>query len=405
MAQDIREILNVNIDSPYWDEALEEATKMPQVPQWLTADFISKLEKDFSILGDHTQAAMLAREQVVQTPELCLLAKTLYYIICKKQGFSKLFPQFALLEAPEGAQPLGYDFVGLFPILAHVRLYDQELTNRGVEHDIIFDTFNFLRGSINGSCERVGRPSFDKAAFSIYGAYLYNYTLWIGRLRFEIHPNSNRNASIFADKAGKLCTLMCDTVLHRNGNVLGAVGYEEEEQSFDADFLETDAYYEGYAVDPATGLAGNVRTRLAKADWKPVMVPGDTLIKVHIPSMGKLLKEDCDAAYERAQQVFKKCFPEHDFRGFICNTWLLCPAMRTFLKKDSNIVLFQDKYTVFPAKNMAPDVFLYVYGLRVSSAAEVDPASLPENNSMQRGVKKLLLEGTYIHQFNGFIPF
>ena len=405
MAQDIREILNVNIVSPYWDEVLEEAVEMPDVPEWLTADFISKLEKDFSILGDHAQAAMQAREQVVKTPELCLFAKILYCIMCKKQGFSKLFSQFALPEAPEGAQPLGYDFVGLFPILAHVRLYDQELTQRGVEHDIIFDTFNFLRGSIKGCCERAGRPCFDKAAFSIYGAYLYNHTLWIGRLRFELHPNSNRNARIFAGKDGTLCTLMCDTVLHRNGNVLGAIGYEDEEGAYEADYRETEQYYEGYAVDPETGLAGKVRTRLAKEDWKPVMVPGDTLIKVHIPNMGKLLKEDCDAAYARAQETFTKCYPEYDFKGFVTHTWFLGPALEPALREGSNIKNFRNYFEIFPAKSNGNDVFQYVYRQNVKTPAEVAIDELPEDNSLRKGIKDQLQKGNYIYEFNGFMRF
>lgn len=406
MIRDIREILNLNIDSPFWEATLEEANKMPHEPQWLTADFICTLEKDFSLLGEYTQAVIQAREQVVQTPALCLLAKVLYCIMGKKQGFGRSFCQFALPEAPADAQSrLGYDFVGLFPILAHVRLYALELSQRGVSHDIIRDSFNFLRSSIKSSCQRAQRPCYDKAAFSIYGVYLYCDILWIGRLRFEIHPNSNRNAHIFADKDGNLCTLMCNTVLHRSGNVLGAIGYEDTEGSYEANFCETDRYYEGYAVDPETCLACNTRTRLEKAQWWPVMVPGDTLIKVHIPATGKLLKEECDASYELAKRTFTKCFPEYDFKGFVCNCWMLCPSLRSFLSKDSNIIQFQDKYTIFPAKNMATDAYLYVYGLRVSTAAEVDAFGLPEKNSMQRGIKKLLLEGTYVHQFNGFIPF
>ena len=60
---------------------------------------------------------------------------------------------------------------------------------------------------------------------------------------------------------------------------------------------------------------------------------------------------------------------------------------------------------LIPARNDAPDVFLYVYGMNVKSAAEVDATTLPETNSLQRGVKKLLQEGIYIHQYHGFIPF
>lgn len=403
MNQDIRQILNITFESPYWDETLEQAKAMDAVPQWLTEDFVAQVEKDYAIAGDYISAVMKAREQVVENEALCLLAKVIYGIIGKRKGFSASFPNITLPEGDENNP--GYDFVALFPVLAHLRHTEKELMGRGVTFDIIYDTAGFLRYAVKSSTERKQRPCYDKSGFSIYNICVYGSQFSIGRLRFEIHPDSNRNAKIFADKDGNLCTLMHDTVIHRNGNVLGAIGYEDEDGAYSADFLETDSYYEGYPVNSETGLVEHNRIQLPKDQWKIVMEPGDTLVKVHIPNMGKLLPEACEDAFTRARAIFSKGFPEYDFKGFVCNCWMLSPALRSILKEDSNIIHFQHRFAVFPAKNMAPDVFLYVFGLRISSAAEVDPASLPENNSMQRGVKKLLLDGTYIHQFNGFIPF
>lgn len=403
---DIRKVLNIEIDSPFWEEAHAKAQATSELPDWLTDRYIADLERDFSLFGSNLDLILQALCQVRETPALCQLAKILCHIIGKKRSFSQSFSRFSLPKSPEHCNSfLGYHYVGLFPILAHVRPFCLELAERGITADIMYDTLSFLRANIQQSFEQTELPRFGKSFFSIFRVYIYTNFLWIGRLRFEIHPDSDRKVKAFADSGGNIRLLMCDTTLHASGAILGAAGCTDEAGAFDADFLETENYYEGYAVNSKTHLAEATRIRLAKSDWTCILQPGDTLLKVHIPSKGRLLKADCDAAYERAKTVFQNSYPEYVFKGFICNSWLLCPTLASFLRKDSNIVLFQETYHIFPAKNTATDVFLYVFGLEVSSADELDLPSLPEGNSLQRGVKKLLLEGTYFHQFNGFIPF
>ena len=402
---DIRQKLNIELESPFFDEALETAKAMPAVPQWLTPEFIYEFEKDYDILGQYKDAVVRAAGLVAQDADLCLLAKVLFCIVAKKQVYSKSFTALTLPEAPEGAQPEGYALLALLPILGNARLFADDLIRRGVPQDVIFDSFYFLRYRVKNHAEQNVPPYYDKAAFSMYGMHVYNNNIEVGRLRYEIHHGFDRNVKVFADGNGNVRILMCDVTLHAKGHILGVVGYTDEEGAYDANFVETEDYYEGYAVDSATGLAQNTRTRLSKKDWKLILQSGDTILKVHVRGGQKLLKEDCDISYARAKDIFQRCFPEYNFKGFVCNTWLLCPVMGRFLKKDSNIMQFQQPYHLFPAKNNAPDVFGYVYGLSVTSAADVDPETLTEDNSMQRGVKQLLKEGIYIHQFNGFIPF
>ncbi len=400
MDKDICKTLGVFIESPYWEEALAQAEAQPELPQWLTADYVCRIDDAYCLLGDKRDLVLTALEQVVKSPALCTFAKALYHIIGKKKGYSAAFTRLTLPKA----DTLGGNLVGLFPILGHIAPSCEALSRRGVPADVIYDTLTFLRNNL-AECLKTDFPRFGESDFSIYPAHLYTNALWIGRLRFEIHPNADRNAAVFANKDDNLCILLRDTPLHASGNRLGAIGFTDEAGSFDANFVETDSYYEGYAVSPETCLAEISRTRLSKNEWQCIFAPGDTLLKVHIPNTGKLLDADCEAAYARAREIFTACYPEYTFNGFICCSWLLCPALADFLKPDANIVKFQKRYAIFPGKNTAADVFLYVFNKTVSSADEVDFKTLPEENSMQRGIKKLLLDGKYIHQYHGFIPF
>lgn len=405
MDQDVRQVLNVKIESPFWEEALQKAQAAPAMPQWLTKSFLMDLEQDFSLFGTLQDPVFQAASQVAQTPELCLFAKILYYILEKRCNYSNAFSAFSLPDAPEGSSlTLGYDYACLFPILAHVRIYTRELESRGVSLPLIYDTLTFLRRNIAESCKIKGKPYFTQDCFSIFHNYIYTGFLWFGRLRFEILPHSAYPVKAFARADGTVCLLMCNTTLHASGNILGSIGCTHTEGAFEAAFEETDDYYEGYAVSKETHLAETKRTRLSKAEWKCILEPGDAILKVHIPYGGKLTKADCENAYAEAPQVFQKCFPEYDFKGFLCRSWLLCPLFADFLPKASNIVQFQEKYHIFPAKSAATDVFLYVFNQEVTSADDVEFSQLAEDTSMMRGVKKMLLDGSYFHEFIGFIP-
>ena len=393
---DIRDVLGISLQSPFWEEALATAAGMPATPAWLTEEYICKIDDDYQLLGDKRSLVLEALSRVVKDPALCTFAKALYYIIGLKKGYKDAFTRLEL--------PKTENLVGVFPILGHIVSSCEALRKRNVPENVIYDTLSFFRLNIP-QCFEQKMPRFGETDFAYFPIYLYTGNLWMGRLRFEIHPDADRNVSIFQDKAGKLCILMRDTRLHASGNRLGAIGFTDEEGSYDADFVETDTYYEGYAVNETTCLAENQRTRLPKEEWQCIFAPGDTLIKVHIPVRGKLTKEACHASYEKARKIYSACYPEYDFKGFVCNTWLLSPAMRAFLPEESNIVQFQNDYRIFPAVNNAQDVFHYVYGIDVASADQVDANSLPEDNNMRRGVKNLLLKGEYIHQYNGFIPF
>ncbi len=402
---DIRDALHINIESPYWEAAYARALAEPETPAWLTEDYIHKLHDEYGLLPKTYKAVLTALPFVAKEPALCLLAKTLYHILGTKKGFKEAFTAFELPKPPEGTEnKIGYDCVALFPVLAHLTPSWDELKARGIEERVLTDSL-FWADSLFYQCsEKAARPCFNEETFKLYGVAIYLNHLIIGRLRFEIHENSNRPARVFKNENGKFCVLMENTILHKSGNILGAYGCTDEDGAYPADFKETETAYEGYAVDSKTGLAQNTRTVLPKTDWTQVYTPGDTAIKVHIPYGGKLDKASCAASYTRAKDIFRRCFPEYDFKCFLICCWMLSPALCDLLKPESNILAFQSGYTVFPSKSSATDAFLYVFGIETSSVSEIDLESLPENNSLQRGIKEKALRGEYIHQFHGYMP-
>lgn len=403
--RDIRDILNIKIESPYWDEAYKKALAEPQVPEWMTVDHIRSLHDEYNIFEENLDVVLSAVPFVAENPDLCLLARTLAHILENKKGFSESFTEFNLPTPPETvANTTGYDCLALFPIIANLLPTCKELEERGLEKHLIRSSMFFFDRFITAAIKKAGKPAFDKDSFSLYSLTIYIKNFIFGRLRFEIYPNSNRPVRIFANKNGELCVLMDNVRLHKSGHILGSFNCTDEDGAFDADFVETSEAYEGYTVDKTTRLVKKVRISLSKNEWKPVFVPGDNVIKVHIPLGGKMTKELCEESYAIAMDVFPRCFPEITFKGFLIGCWMLSPELKDVLSPDSNIIAFQNKYEIFPLKNNAADAFLYVFDIKDTPVEEIDLASLPETNSLMRGIKTKSLEGKYIHQFNGFIP-
>lgn len=402
--QDVREILNIKVESPYWDEAYKKALSEPGVPDWLTEGFIRKLNDDYDVVPKSFDMLLEALPLVVAVPELCLLAKTLYHILMHKVSYSKAFTCFEFPKAPENVtNTLGYDCFSIFPILAHIPFSWDELKARGIDDVICRDSLRWVDGYFEGTSRKSGKVAFAESSFPLYSLAIYVFNLYIGRLRFEIHKNSDRPMRMFQNEAGALCLLADGAMIHKSGHILGSFSCEDEEGAYPADFVETEDAYEGYTVDADTRLYIKERVRLLKSEWKQVFATGDTVVKVHIPYGGKMTKEMCEDAYAKARDIFTRCYPEHNFAGFQIGCWMLSPVLLDILSPESNIIAFQKNYTVYPIQNNAMDAFLYVYGIDSGKASDVVLADLPEDNSMRRGIKKKALEGKYIHQFGGYM--
>ncbi len=116
------------------------------------------------------------------------------------------------------------------------------------------------------------------------------------------------------------------------------------------------------------------------------MTPEDLVINVHIPSIGPLDPQLCEADYRRAAEFFGEHFG--DRVPFICHTWLLNPDHPKFLPSTSRLLPFQAKYDIFKFEEHTN--FLWrLFG----TAYTGDPHDLTERNSLERAYKNWLLAG------------
>ena len=402
---DIRKKLNIKIESPYWDAAYSKAISKPMVPEWLTEKYIRSLHNKTGALPKNLEKVVSIIPYVTAVPELCILAKTLYHIIGTKKSFSKVFTKFELPISPDFENnTIAYDCFAIFPVLAHILPTMEELRARCIPDDILFDSLNWVDRIFTEASSCEGKPIFHTEQFKLYSVCIYVNHLSIGSLRFEIYENSLQSVKIFRNKDGEFCPLIVDTIIHKDGYILGSCGMYDEENSYCADLVETTDAYIGYTVDRGSRLVQKDKVILSKEEWEPVCSSGDTVIKVHIPYGSKITKEACNDSYIRAKEVFKRCFPEYRFKCFMICCWMLSPVLKDILPYDSNIVAFQNNYIVFPVRNSALDVFTYVFGLDVKSIHEIEFSNLAENTSLQRGIKKKLMSGELIHQFGGYMP-
>lgn len=119
---------------------------------------------------------------------------------------------------------------------------------------------------------------------------------------------------------------------------------------------------------------------------------------IHIPSDAVITPEKCRESLEMAEEFFGKYFPQFKYAHMSCSSWLLAPSLQELLPEKSNIVKFQKLFTIL---NVQPDDKEYISWIFKNDKLPIE--QLPENTSLQRNVKKYMLDGKNIGSGEGII--
>ncbi len=126
-------------------------------------------------------------------------------------------------------------------------------------------------------------------------------------------------------------------------------------------------------------------------------------VYIHIPSADNGLQAaEVDESVRMAVERLEQYFPQVKGRQmvFCTHTWLLSPELREILKPTSNIIKFQDRFTITEFdETVAP--FLS-FGFQVTPGPDVDYSALPEDTHLRREVKGRLLRGEKLHAGWGY---
>lgn len=130
---------------------------------------------------------------------------------------------------------------------------------------------------------------------------------------------------------------------------------------------------------------------ISNQDKIPGISKGDMIISVHIPSDSKLTLENLSDSYASLYQFIKQNEHAVCYKGIpkavLCHTWLLSPKLLEFLHQDSNIRRFAKDYEIFETDDDNSGCLEWLF------EGKTDLMALPEKTSLQKEVKKYLLQG------------
>jgi len=131
--------------------------------------------------------------------------------------------------------------------------------------------------------------------------------------------------------------------------------------------------------------------------------PGEKSIQViwvHIPSNAVITREELDKSYKTANTFFKKYYPNFKYRCICSGAWLLSPVLKRILPYSSKILEFQSDFAITKIYLDDQSYFAWVFKQKEKPA---DLSELPENTSLQRAIKKCLIEGGRIGRAAGVV--
>lgn len=83
---------------------------------------------------------------------------------------------------------------------------------------------------------------------------------------------------------------------------------------------------------------------------------------------------------------------------YVCHSWLLSPALRELLPESSNIIKFQNLFTITETDKSSTNFLMWIF-----KKADIPVENLPEDTTLQRNVKKYLMSGGQIGEGSGYM--
>lgn len=129
--------------------------------------------------------------------------------------------------------------------------------------------------------------------------------------------------------------------------------------------------------------------RIGALEYEFATQEGENTVAVHIPSDADLSPEAVDRSFKEAGTFFRDCFSEYRYGRYTCDSWLLSPVLKQLLPDRSNIVSFQERFTVTSVDREDREFIEWLFQVPKETAYD----RLPARTTLQRNVRTLLLEG------------
>lgn len=128
---------------------------------------------------------------------------------------------------------------------------------------------------------------------------------------------------------------------------------------------------------------------------------GDPALSIHIPARTTLGPDEVRSALDAMASAFATWFsPDGPPRIGTCGSWLLDPQLREYLDESSNIIRFQDLFTLFDDGRQTDSIMQFVFPDNPDTPLD----ELPTESSLQRAIVSHLRRGGHWRSCNGWVP-
>lgn len=131
-----------------------------------------------------------------------------------------------------------------------------------------------------------------------------------------------------------------------------------------------------------------VEFRIGSLEYELVEENGHREISLHIPSDADMSSAAIDASFAAFRAFLGQQYLDWQQAPWVCDSWMMSPALPQLLPEGSNVLAFQRRFTVESVNEDSLGVLDWVF----PPHKEVSDA-LPEDTSLQRRMKAWLLEG------------
>jgi len=355
-------------------------------------EYICELEEKYGLLGEYTDTAILAAEKLREDKEKLLWGML---AIEYNKTITSLWEHQIPMPKTDGS--LTADMLPLLVRLAEAPEMVKRYQKRGFPEEEILRRMKIYGGAV-GVCKQIyGRPLLDTVQYnwmshSIHAMLFYHKA-------FDFQPAIwENNAIVLKNKKTKECVpMMIAGRFHKSGLVLGSAGCENEDGAFSADFQETPELFVGHTV--LNGYVQQKISSLKKSEWECIIRQGDGVLSVHIPRKTDMTPDYVTESLREALEISRKRYPEVMPKYLVCYSWLMDSNLVNLLGEEAKISSFTKRFLKHPLKSAGRECIDYVF----TGYRDAEIKDYPENTTLQRKIKNLMLDGKYIYGTAGII--
>ncbi len=268
---------------------------------------------------------------------------------------------------------------------------------RGFSDDEIRGIFrNSGSGRVARAEMRTGMQGLDLKGYRWLLNYVKGTIFSAGIFGVTPRPYDGHAIVLKNKNTGEYAVLLASGRYDKSGAAYGSTGYNNIENTFETDFTETEKSYFGYPTKNSKAAFERVEYR--KSDWEIYLKKGDGVAGIHIPTGSKLTPENIERGFKLVLERTRYAFPELNIKCVDCASWLLDPTLSEILGEGSKIVDFQKYFSIYPIRSNEKSVFGHVF-----PSAYESYETLPEDTTLQRKLKEMYINGSYIYDFGGFV--